>query len=206
MRGARFRPYRIPADHLRHTRGRPPVEAARCFLRARRIGLPNDDVRRIAARHEELFLARLRRRGVAPYRSGVAAVRAVRARGIATAAVSPYRNTADLLTRAGVADLFDVRVGHADAVRIGFNGGSDPALSLEVTRRLGSPPGSAAVIEDTPSGVRAARRAGFGLVIGVDRAGDRAALDAQGAHLVVADLSELRLTTGALLWRPTGVT
>jgi trehalose/maltose hydrolase-like predicted phosphorylase len=56
---------------------------------------------------------------------------------------------------------------------------------LEVT------PARAIVIEDAISGVEAGRRGGIGLVVGVDRGGNRDALAAHGADLVVADLSEL---------------
>ncbi|MGH7107208.1 MAG: hypothetical protein ACREFT_11935, partial [Acetobacteraceae bacterium] len=48
-----------------------------------------------------------------------------------------------------------------------------------------------ALIEDAAAGVEAGRRGGFGLVIGVDRGGNRDALNAHGADLVVNDLSEL---------------
>jgi beta-phosphoglucomutase-like phosphatase (HAD superfamily) len=47
------------------------------------------------------------------------------------------------------------------------------------------------VIEDALSGVEAGRAGAFGLVVGVDRKGDAAALNAAGAHVVVQDLAEL---------------
>jgi beta-phosphoglucomutase-like phosphatase (HAD superfamily) len=53
------------------------------------------------------------------------------------------------------------------------------------------PAGRALVIEDAVSGVEAGRGGGFGLVVGVDRGGNRDALAAHGADLVVADLGEL---------------
>ena len=48
-----------------------------------------------------------------------------------------------------------------------------------------------AIVEDAIAGVRAGRAGGFGLVVGVDRAGDPDALRDAGADLVVADLAEL---------------
>ena len=44
---------------------------------------------------------------------------------------------------------------------------------------------------DAAAGVEAGRRGGFGLVVGLDRAGRRAALEAAGADVVVEDVSEL---------------
>ena len=52
-------------------------------------------------------------------------------------------------------------------------GKPDPALFLEATRRLDVEPSRAAVVEDALAGVEAGRREGFGLVVGVDRAGSR---------------------------------
>jgi hypothetical protein len=49
----------------------------------------------------------------------------------------------------------------------------------------------AAVVEDAPAGVEAARRGGFRLVIGVDRVGQADALRSSGADVVVRDLAEV---------------
>ena len=49
----------------------------------------------------------------------------------------------------------------------------------------------AAVYEDALAGVEAGRAGGFGLVVGVDRAGQADELRRHGADVVVHDLSEL---------------
>ncbi|MHB1433503.1 MAG: hypothetical protein ACYCVZ_15490, partial [Streptosporangiaceae bacterium] len=56
---------------------------------------------------------------------------------------------------------------------------------------LGLEPGAAAVFEDALAGVAAGRAGGFGLVVGVDRAGQADALREHGADVVVTDLAEL---------------
>jgi alpha,alpha-trehalase len=58
---------------------------------------------------------------------------------------------------------------------------------------LGVAPEHALAVEDAIAGVEAARAGGFGLVIGVDRTGEGAALRAHGAHLVVRDLGEVHV-------------
>ena len=58
------------------------------------------------------------------------------------------------------------------------------------------------VVEDAVAGVGAARRGGFALVVGVDRAGNRTRLDGAGADIVVADLASVdlkRLSAPALM-------
>jgi beta-phosphoglucomutase-like phosphatase (HAD superfamily) len=49
------------------------------------------------------------------------------------------------------------------------------------------------VVEDALAGVEAGRRGGFGVVVGVDRGGQAAALAERGADVVVADLGDLVL-------------
>ena len=57
-------------------------------------------------------------------------------------------------------------------------------------------PARAAVVEDALAGVEAGRRGGFGLVIGVNRGGQAAALAERGAGVVVDDLGELAVEGG----------
>jgi beta-phosphoglucomutase-like phosphatase (HAD superfamily) len=49
------------------------------------------------------------------------------------------------------------------------------------------------VVEDALAGVEAGRRGRFGVVVGVDRGGQAAALAERGADVVVTDLGELAL-------------
>jgi beta-phosphoglucomutase-like phosphatase (HAD superfamily) len=73
----------------------------------------------------------------------------------------------------------------------GLQGKPHPDPFLKSAALLGVPPGRAVVIEDAISGVGAGRRGGFGLIVGVDLGGNRDALVAHGADVVVADLGEL---------------
>jgi beta-phosphoglucomutase-like phosphatase (HAD superfamily) len=66
-------------------------------------------------------------------------------------------------------------------------------MFLEAARHLGVRPQRAAVVEDALAGVEAGRRGGFRLVIGVDRLGQRADLEAAGADVVVPDLGRVMI-------------
>jgi beta-phosphoglucomutase-like phosphatase (HAD superfamily) len=101
-----------------------------------------------------------------------------------------------VLDAAGMRQLFDVEVDGVDAARLGLAGKPDPALFLEAARRLEVAPARAVVVEDALAGVEAGRRGGFGLVAGVDRAGQAAELAARGADVVVDDLGRLGLDGG----------
>ena len=63
-------------------------------------------------------------------------------------------------------------------------------MFVYAAERLGVAPGDAVVVEDAISGVTSGRAGKFALVVGVDRGGNREALVAAGADIVVDDLEE----------------
>jgi HAD superfamily hydrolase (TIGR01509 family) len=202
-RGEEFRPFDVRADYLRHVEGKPRHDGIRDFLAARNIVLPEDvlahdpameTISEIGGRKDALFLTQIRRDGIAAYPATVALVRELRRHGARTAAVSASRHCAEILGRAGVAAMFDLRVDAVDAARIDFPGKPHPGLFLEAARGLNLAPESVAVVDDAPGGVAAARRGDFGLVIGLDRGGQADTLHDHGADLVVDDLADLEVS------------
>ena len=200
-----FRPYE-EADYLRSIDGRPRYDGVAGFLASRGIQLPWGDpsdppgretVCGLGNAKDRSFVAHLREHGATPFPTSVAFVRRVRERGLRTAVVSASRNMVAVLDSAGLRELFDVEVDGVEADRLGLAGKPDPALFLEAARRLEVAPGRAAVVEDALAGVEAGRRGGFGVVVGVDRGGQAAALAERGADVVVVDLSDLTLEGAA---------
>lgn len=204
--GEPFVPFDADADYRRYVDGKPRYDGVRSFLESRGIALPEGDpkdapdretVCGLGNRKNALFLEHLHEHGVDPFPSSVDLVRDLRAHGVDTAIISASRNCAEVLAAAGLEDLFEVRVDGVVAAELGLPGKPDPAVFLEAARRLGVEPPRAAVVEDALAGVEAGRRGGFGLVVGVDRAGHAEELRSRGADLVVRDLAELVLDTGA---------
>lgn len=196
----RFQPFDLREDYRRFVDGQPRADGVRMFLASRGVTLPEEEpsgrpeavtVPSLGDRKDRYFLDYIHRYGAAAFPASVALVRALRRRGVAVAAVSANRNCAAVLKAAGIADLFDARVDGIEASRLRLPGKPDSALFLEAARRVAVPPVAAAVVEDSPAGVEAARTGGFGFVVGVDRMGRRAELRDRGADVVVADLSEL---------------
>jgi HAD superfamily hydrolase (TIGR01509 family) len=188
------RPFDVRDDYLRYVDGRSRLDGAAAFLASRVPDPPDEAVRAVAEVKEALFTRRLHEDGVDAYPGTVRLVRALRRSGVPCAAASASRHAGELLTRAGVRDLFDVLVDGGEAARLGLPGKPCPDLFLEAARRLGVPAASAAVVEDALAGVAAGRAGGFALVVGVDRAASEettADLLRHGADLVVRDLAEL---------------
>ena len=195
-----FVPFDADNDYGRYVDGMPRVEGTRSFLAARRITLPEgepDDppgtatVHGLSNQKNELVLHFLATGGVEVFDGSVRYVRAVRATGPSTAVVSSSANTAEVLAAAGIADLFDARIDGVAARERALRGKPAPDTFLAGAAALGVLPSEAAVFEDALAGVAAGRAGGFGLVVGVDRAGRPDELRAAGADVVVGDLAEL---------------
>ncbi|MFF6772433.1 HAD family hydrolase [Streptomyces sp. NPDC012637] len=196
-------PFDADADYRRFVDGRPRYDGAAAFLAARGLALPEGTpgdppgratVWAVAACKERAFTDLLRTEGVAPFADARPALAALRTAGVPCAAVSASRHARQLIRAAGLTGLLAVTVDGEDAARLGLAGKPDPALFLRAAALLGSPPQETAVAEDALAGVVAARRGGFGLVVGVDRTPQRrttASLREQGADLVVSDLTAL---------------
>jgi beta-phosphoglucomutase family hydrolase len=187
-------------DYNRFVDGKPRADGVRDFLASRRITLPEGSpadppdaatVQGIAARKNELVLQELAEHGVEVYPGSVAYLRAVKEAGLGTAVVTASANGEQVISAGGFADLIDVRVDGVVAARDGLRGKPAPDTFLAAARALGVEPSAAAVFEDALAGVAAGRAGNFGYVVGVDRVGHAAELAANGADVVVKDLSEL---------------
>ncbi|WP_051871309.1 HAD-IA family hydrolase [Streptomyces sclerotialus] len=200
---AQRRPFDVREDYRRYVDGKSRLDGALAFLESRGLRLPEGEtgeepgtgsVGAVAAEKERRFVARLHVSGAPTWPGTVRLLHRLDAAGIPCAAVSASRHARELLTKAGLIELFRTVVDGQDAARLGLHGKPDPALFLEAARRLEVTAATAAVVEDALAGVEAGRRGGFGLVVGVDRtATPESARDlrAHGADVVVGDLGEL---------------
>ncbi len=199
-----FQPFEIKTDYLSHVDGKPRRDGLRSFLESRGISLPEggpDDppgaetIHGLGRRKNEFFLQRIREKGVKAYEHSVALVHSARKHGLKTAIISSSRSCAMILDAAGLSELFDVRVDGVASEKLGIPGKPAPDIFLEAANQLRVRPERAVVIEDAVSGVQAGRAGAFGRVIGIARHGSREALETNGADIVVADLSGIRITS-----------
>lgn len=198
--GEAFVPFDPGADYDAYVDGKPRDDGTRSFLASRGIELPEGDshdeadaltVRALGNLKNTMVLKRIRQDGVRVFEGSVGYVRTARKAGLRTAVVSSSTNCRDVLVAAGIGDLFEVRVDGLTARREKLAGKPAPDMFLSAAAALGVTPDLAAVFEDALAGVAAGRAGRFGLVVGVDRAGQAEQLKAHGADVVVTDLSEL---------------
>jgi beta-phosphoglucomutase family hydrolase len=198
--GEPFREFDAVEDYDAYVDGKPRYDGVRSFLESRGIKLPQgtpqdppgtETIDGLGNRKNELVLKLIHDQGVQVYEGSVRYVRAVRDAGFPRAVVSSSANARDVLRAAKIEDLFDAVVDGVLAEGEGLRGKPAPDTFLAGARILGGQPPEAAVFEDALAGVEAGRAGGFGFVVGVDRVGQRDALLAHGADIVVEDLAEL---------------
>ncbi len=203
--GAPWEPFDVEREYRAHVDGRPRRDGIRSFLGARGIALPEGapgdgpgvrTVHGLAARKNRQFLERLADDGVDVHPDAVRLLARARARGCKTAVVSASENGEAVVAAANLTSQFQVRVDGVDIARHGLRGKPAPDTFLEGAARLAVSPRRAVVLEDAIAGVAAGHAGGFGLVIGVARAGQAAALRSAGADVVVATLDEIELIHG----------
>lgn len=195
-------PFDVERDYRRLVDGRSREDGIREVLEAKGIPVPEGGpgdpegawtVHGLGARKNGIFLELLGSVGVRAFPGTAALLGRLRAAQVPLALVSASRNALAVLDACGLGDAFDVVVDGEEAAVSRLAGKPEPAMYLRAAHDLGVAPSRAAVIEDAVAGVEAARRGGFGLVVGIARAGQRDELAAAGAHLVVEDVAQLDL-------------
>jgi beta-phosphoglucomutase family hydrolase len=197
--GLAFQPFDIVADYLDYVDGRPRGDGIRSFLSSRGISLPEgsehdledaDTVHALGERKTRLFLQALKK-GIDPATGAESLLQRLRQAGIKTAVGSSSKNTAAILHAAGLNDHFDACVDGIDAEALNLPGKPDPALFLEIARRLRVEPLRAIVFEDALAGVEAGKRGHFGCVVGIARGQQSLALQEHGADVVIKSLQDV---------------
>ena len=134
----------------------------------------SDEINRVSLEKESLYRRLLRDRGVAPLAGAAEWVRRLQKEGWrqAIASSAPRANVDVVLEVLGMASFFQAVVSAEDVTA----GKPDPQVFLTAASRLGVLPAACVVVEDSPAGIEAARRAGM-RCIGVSRNGRLAAAD-----------------------------
>jgi HAD superfamily hydrolase (TIGR01509 family) len=195
-----FIPFDRDADYQVCLAERPRLDGVRIFLDSRGIRIPEGDpgdppdaetVHGLASRKSEAVQHHLGREGVAAYVGSRCYLEAAYLLGLGRAVVSASAHTTEILERAGLTHLIDQRIdAHTiDSERLAPKPAPDTLITA--CRLLGVDPAEAADFETTPAGIHAARSAGIGLVIAVDREGADDALHAAGPDVIVSDLGQL---------------
>lgn len=199
--GDRQRPFDT-ADYRAFVDGLPRRDGILALLDSRGIDVPvgeQDDppgyesITSLAKRQRQLFLERLGQVGATPDLDTLRFLAGLRAMGTRIALASSDEDSERILEHVGLgADLFDVALYAALGPARDLAPKPQPDVFraclelLEVVH-----PDRVVAFDDSIVGVAAARAAGIGLVVGIDRGGNASALRANGADWVVQGLREV---------------
>ena len=203
-------------DYLNWVDGKPRYEGVKAFLLSRGIedvpfGFPSDDpdaagpltMCRLGNRKNNTFNQMLDSAEIEVYASSVELVKELRDQGLKYAIATSSKNGRKVLRAARDPETSDPLITLFDEDMIvdgvysaehGLKGKPNPDIFLEAARLAGIRPHRGAVVEDAVSGVEAARKGNFGLVIGVAREHNTEALRKAGADIIEPDLGAVPLS------------
>jgi beta-phosphoglucomutase family hydrolase len=162
--------------------GRPRFDGARAVM----VNHSDEEVRGAADKKNAFYVDMIDRGEFEVFDAAVTLVRASLTEGYGLAAASSSANVQTVLEKAGLLDAFSVVVGGDDVE----NGKPHPEIFLAAAQGLGLGVDECIVIEDSSSGVQAAKRGGF-YCVGLLHEGDPGKL--QGADEIVSSLSEVSI-------------
>jgi Cof subfamily protein (haloacid dehalogenase superfamily)/HAD superfamily hydrolase (TIGR01509 family) len=189
--GEPFVPFDPVYEYSRHFHGERPMDDLQSFLVSRGIELTEGTRRALLERQGEILVELLRHERVETFEGSVRFVRAARAAGLRTAVIAATDHCEEVLTSAGIADLFDVRIDRAFADANHLSAAPAPDTHLAAAQALGVAPQDIVLFDDEITGMRAGRAGHLGYIVGVDRVGQASELRHHGADNVVSDLGML---------------
>jgi len=202
--GTPFDPFDLEQDYATYVDGKPRIDGVRGFLSSRGIELPagtpddppgTNTAWGLGNEKNRYFQELLEQQGAEVDEQTVAFIRRFRECGIKTAVASSSKNCDPILATAGLKHLFEDCVDGIVSETLGLRGKPAPDIFIKAAELLGLVPSECLVVEDAFVGVEAGRQGGFGLVIGIDRKGDRTNLYKNGADVVVESFEDMTVET-----------
>ena len=197
-----FEAFEYADDYVPYVDGKPRYAGVKSFLDSRDLSLPygrpSDDpdeetICGVGNRKNKRFRELAAEDGVTVFDSTIALVHELRKRGVRTGVISSSRNCTYILEQAEIKDLFDTIVDGTVSRELDLDGKPAPDVFRVAADNLSASPDRCIGVEDALSGIESARRANYGLVLGVCRHEDCQEMYAYGADIIVDDLSEFSI-------------
>ena len=169
-------------DYKEKVDGIPRFDGCRAIL----TDLPEEEIIKAGDKKQGYYMQYLNEDGVKVYVTTVSLIKELRTANIHTAVVSSSKNLRLILDKAGLLDLFEVKLSGNDITK----GKPDPQIFLMAAEQLGVLPAESVVFEDAVLGIEGARRADMRCV-GIDR--NKMPELFKKADIVVNDLGEINL-------------
>ncbi len=162
--------------------GRPRFDGARAVM----INHSDQEIREAADKKNDYYVEKIDKGEFQVFDAAVVLVRQCQAAGLGLAAASSSANVKTVLEKAGLLDAFSVVIGGDDVEK----GKPDPEIFLTAAKGLGLKVDECIVVEDSSSGVQAAKNGGF-YCVGLQH--EDHASDLQAADQIVSSLAEVNV-------------
>ncbi len=200
-------------DYLMYIDGKPRYEGVESFLKSRGIKLEFGNVDdkpgfetycAIGNKKNQIFNQLLEKEGAEIFESSIDFIKELISNDILIGLASSSKNCKRIIDSTGLSPYFLTRVDGTCSAELGLKGKPEPDIFLQAAKNLKVHPSRTIVVEDAESGVKAAQKGKFGLVIGIARHNNEQNLKLSGADIVVSDLEELSLSN-LQTWFETGL-
>ena len=197
-----FKEFTHDNDYLPFVDGKPRYKGVESFLGSRGIKIPYGEaadapdaetVCGLGNKKNKLFNELLKKLGAEVFESSVEFIKKLKKSGVKIGVASSSKNCKGILESTKLDMLFETRVDGVVSAQMGLTGKPEADIFVVAAKNMNSEPAKSIVIEDAVSGVAAGRNGGFGLVLGVARADNKAELLENGADITVNDLSEITI-------------
>lgn len=176
-------------DYLKHVDGISRTLGIKNFLKSRKIKASSKLVSILADKKTKFFLHKIKCQGVNTFDDTIQLIKNLKNNNIKIAAVSASRNCQLVLKTTQIKNLFDIVIDGCRAARLNLKSKPSPDVFLFAAKKLKLKPQESLVIEDALQGVEAAKKAGFSLVIALDRLKNRTGrFNSLSSDFVVKDL------------------
>ncbi len=194
------KPFTYEDDYVPYVDGMPRYEGVKSFIESRGIELPYGQVTDppeketycgIGNRKNDAFRKVIEEDGAEMYESTVKFVKEILDKGIKAGVASSSKNCQFILEETKLIDYFETVVDGNVSKELGLKGKPQADIFITAAKNMGLKPKECIVVEDAVSGVQAGKNGNFGMVLGITRTGDKRALRANGADIVVEDMDEI---------------
>jgi beta-phosphoglucomutase family hydrolase len=199
---SKYKAFDIKEDYCKYVDGKPRYEGVESFLSSRNIHLDFGNAEdkpgyqtycAIGNKKNEIFHHLLDSEGAEIFSSTIEFINELISNDILIGVASSSKNCEKILDTTGLSKLFLTRIDGINSAEMGLKGKPEPDIFLQAAKNLNVHPSRTIVVEDAESGVQAAQKGGFGLVIGIARHDNEQTLKAMGADIVINDLEELTI-------------
>ncbi len=202
INNSHFLPFDTDNDYKTYIDGKPRYSGVQSLLKSRNISLPYgkpgdlpgfNTICALGNLKNRIYLGLIDKQGVEVYEDAPKMIKVWRSEKLKIAVVSASKNCRQVLSSAGITDLFDLIFDGNDAEKNNLPGKPSPDIFLHTCSMMNISNTRTIIVEDSISGVKAGKNGNFSLVIGVDRNGSNSMLFENGSDLVLSKLIDLNI-------------